>query len=251
MGKVLTDTASLTAVADAIREKSGGEEALVFPEGFVAAVAGIVGDDYEVGYTNGYAECNAIFNQIANFSDVFYGATFPEGAELELDISRLKSGSFGNTFRDSTGLKSVKLYGNNTVALSFGCTFWACNKLELVDLSECNLVLGSQQYNAFYGCNALREIKGVLDFTDVISTNSPFPACYALETVTFAPNSIYISLNMNTCYSLSDASIQSIIDGLADLTDGTAQVLSLHTDVKAKLTEAQLGAITAKNWSVA
>lgn len=35
------DEASLTAVADAIREKSGTSEGLTFPEGFVNAVAGI------------------------------------------------------------------------------------------------------------------------------------------------------------------------------------------------------------------
>ena len=49
--KVLTDTESLSAVAEAIRAKSGGDEPLVFPEGFVEAVEGIEG-----GYDKGYAE---------------------------------------------------------------------------------------------------------------------------------------------------------------------------------------------------
>lgn len=35
------EESSLTAVADAIREKAGSSEGLIFPEGFVSAVAGI------------------------------------------------------------------------------------------------------------------------------------------------------------------------------------------------------------------
>lgn len=37
------EEASLTAVADAIRGKTGGSEALRFPDGFSAAIAGIEG----------------------------------------------------------------------------------------------------------------------------------------------------------------------------------------------------------------
>lgn len=37
------EEASLTAVADAIRGKTGGSEALRFPDGFSAAIAGIKG----------------------------------------------------------------------------------------------------------------------------------------------------------------------------------------------------------------
>lgn len=41
MGTMRVEEASLTAVADAIREKGGTSEGLSFPEGFVNAVAGI------------------------------------------------------------------------------------------------------------------------------------------------------------------------------------------------------------------
>lgn len=40
MGTMRVDEASLTAVADAIREKAGSSEGMIFPEGFVSAVAG-------------------------------------------------------------------------------------------------------------------------------------------------------------------------------------------------------------------
>jgi hypothetical protein len=41
MGKKVVNESSLTAVADAIRERAGTTEDLVFPEGFVSAVEGI------------------------------------------------------------------------------------------------------------------------------------------------------------------------------------------------------------------
>lgn len=50
---------------------------------------------------------------------------------------------------------------------------------------------------------------------------------------------------------LTNESVQKIIDCLKDLTGGTAQTLTLHADVKAKLTEEQIAAITAKNWTLA
>ena len=49
---------------------------------------------------------------------------------------------------------------------------------------------------------------------------------------------------------LSAQSVQSVIDCLKDLTGQTAQTLTFHADVGAKLTEAQKATITAKNWTL-
>lgn len=50
--------------------------------------------------------------------------------------------------------------------------------------------------------------------------------------------------------TLSDESVQSIIDHLKDLTGQTAKTLTFHASVGARLTEAQKAAITAKNWNL-
>ena len=50
--------------------------------------------------------------------------------------------------------------------------------------------------------------------------------------------------------NLTPETIQSIIDGMADLTGATAQTLTFHKDVGAKLTDAQKATITAKNWTL-
>ena len=50
---------------------------------------------------------------------------------------------------------------------------------------------------------------------------------------------------------LTNDSVQSIINALIDLTDTTTQTLTLHKDVKSKLSESQISAITSKNWTLA
>jgi hypothetical protein len=46
--------------------------------------------------------------------------------------------------------------------------------------------------------------------------------------------------------------VQSIIDGLITITDGVARTLTLHEDVKAKLTDEQKVTITqVKGWTLA
>lgn len=101
----------------------------------------------------------------------------------------------------------------------------------------------------FYGCTCLNEVifKGNIES---ISSNC-FYNCSSLVHVEFVPSTVKNSISFAQSSALSKASIQSIIDGLVDLTDGTAQTLTLHADVKAKLTESQIAAITSKNWTLA
>lgn len=248
MGKVLTDTASLTAVADAIRAKSGGEEALVFPEGFVAAVSGITG---------GENDCSKYITCIYR---MFYQATFPDGYELDLTVKNAANSSPANDMmgflNQAKGLKSVKFaFIDKGAALSANYCFagyssTVVDTLEVVDISGIGCSFLSFA-GAFQNRNSLKSIIGAIDLTGCINVNSAFYNCYALEDVEFAQGTIPKSIQFNNSPNLTDASIQSIIDGLADLSDGTTQVLSLHADVKAKLTEAQLDVITEKNWSVA
>lgn len=54
----------------------------------------------------------------------------------------------------------------------------------------------------------------------------------------------------NSSSALDDETVQSIIDALADLTGSTAQTLTLHPTVGAKLTQTQKDAIAAKNWTL-
>ena len=102
------------------------------------------------------------------------------------------------------------------------------------------------------GCVNLIAIYSQLDFSKTSSANglnSVFRDCKALVTVSFVENSIPFSLSLAQSPLLSDESIHSIINGLA--TVETSQTLTLHADVKAKLTESQIAQITSKNWNLA
>ena len=76
-----------------------------------------------------------------------------------------------------------------------------------------------------------------------------FPKCYYLENVTisgtFGKHIAFKDSNL-----LSAESVQNIIDCLKDLTGATAQTITFHAEVKAKLTDEQKATITAKNWTL-
>jgi hypothetical protein len=91
---------------------------------------------------------------------------------------------------------------------------------------------------------------GELNCAGANTFNSTFLLASALETIRFVPGTIKASVGFAYSSALTDTSIQSIVDGLADLTGGTAQTLTLHATVGAKLTDAQKTAISAKNWTV-
>ena len=103
----------------------------------------------------------------------------------------------------------------------------------------------------FASCPELIEINKPLDLSNVTSIENCFSNCFKLKEIRFVESSIKASLNIKDCSLLSAASIENIINGLVDLTDNTSQVLSLHEDIKAKLTDEQIATITNKNWTLA
>ena len=106
--------------------------------------------------------------------------------------------------------------------------------------------------NMFRGCEALDTIDGTpLDFSSMVDTQINFlNLCTSLVDIRFVPNTIPVAISFTSTQKLSAESIQSIIDGLADLTGGTAQTLTLHATVGGKLTDEQKATITAKNWTL-
>ena len=102
---------------------------------------------------------------------------------------------------------------------------------------------------AFSSCTALKKIDGVLDFSSATNVRYMFDNCNSLEEMRFEPNTLSLSISLPNSSKLTSGSIQSVIDGLATVT--TAQTLTLHADVKARLTQTQLDTISGKNWNLA
>ena len=84
----------------------------------------------------------------------------------------------------------------------------------------------------------------------VATRTGAFTTTPALKEVRFVKESIPLNISFAQSANLSTDTIQSIIDGLADLTGGTVQTLTLHATVGGKLTEIQKATITAKNWTL-
>ena len=85
--------------------------------------------------------------------------------------------------------------------------------------------------------------KGEIDY-------KAFQDCTNLKNIKLT-GSVGKSISFGHSQYLTDESIQNIIDVLMDRTGQTASVLTLHNNVKAKLTEEQIATITSKNWTLA
>lgn len=114
----------------------------------------------------------------------------------------------------------------------------------------------SQVTSFYYFVRSMNQVLKVidgtpLDFSSSTSNQMFCNRCYSLFHIRIVPNTIKVSADFSGSYSWDDESLQSIIDGLADLTGNEAQTLTLHTNIKAKLTETQLATITGKNWTLA
>jgi hypothetical protein len=99
----------------------------------------------------------------------------------------------------------------------------------------------------FSACRSLKKIIGVIDFSFATDTTAMFANCGKLEEVTFAPNTLSLSISLGNSSKLSANSVHSIIDGLATVT--TAQTLTLNKAIV--LTDEQKATINAKGWTLA
>ena len=208
---------------------------------------------YERGYAKGYAEGRDIWNYVRSIAGAFQNNTFPAGTNLVLNVPNLilsvNEGNLNYTFRSTTGLESITLKCTTRgVAMHAHGAFSRCSDLKFLDLSGFNTTFGTST-DVFYSCTRLEEIRGEIENT---TTNWTlwFASCVKLREVRFKANSIKGAFTIAQSPLLSAESVQSIVDGLADMTGGTSYKLTLHADVKAKLTEEQLATIAAKNWTV-
>ena len=184
------------------------------------------------------------------WTSTFYQYTNETPRDFTFTYGDYFDGSMQTMFAYSSGIKSLKVIGSKSVIANISGILRNCNKVEMVDFSECDLKLRNVQYS-FVGCSVLKTIFGELDFSENDVFVSPFGGCNLLEEIRLKPNSLKLSLSFSNSPKLSANSIQSIIDGLADLTGQTAQTITWHKDIEAKLSEEQKAQITSKNWTIA
>lgn len=139
----------------------------------------------------------------------------------------------------------IMISGSTTAGLG---VFFECAGISRVPVAI-EVASGVSIQAMFSACSKLHTITLIkLGGNNNITSNS-FNGLYVLENITF-DGSIEKSVTFPQSSKLTDASVQNIIDHLADLTGKTAQTLTFHADVGAKLTDEQKAIVTAKNWTL-
>ena len=199
---------------------------------------------FDAGFENGKDIITTKAKTIS-FSDLNFGVP---SITLNLDKITSMAGMFGVLGETS----EITINCPNELTSVQGC--FDANTYE-TKLKKLTLNINTQktkEFNAFFWQRqGLEIIDGMpLSFMSATRIGSAFTGCYGLKEVRFAEESIKITLSLPHSSLLSDESIQSVVDGLGDLTGLTAQTLTLHATVGAKLTEEQKATITAKNWTL-
>ena len=163
------------------------------------------------------------------------------------------NGNISNTFYGCSSLEEVSLINIPERAIDCNSLFSLApniipDKMKKITFSPkvkvTRIILG------FNGRYSLQTIVGELDFSECEpgQQQNPFNGCASLIEVRFTPESIKQNLSFTQSSQLSDESIQSILDGLANVS--TTQTLSLNSAVYAKLTEEQKQSATDKGWTI-
>lgn len=163
-----------------------------------------------------------------NFSNIFSNCYMLEDVSF-INIDEDKSQSWIRAFRIDTSIE----YFN------------------LKNISFSPKLIGTSFQFIFYNQQFLENITGEIDFTKINATTGTelmFYACNSLKEVRFTKESLKYNLQMNQSGSLSLESLQSIIDGLGNVT--TTRTLSLNSTAYNKLTEEQKQSATDKGWTI-
>lgn len=278
----------LTDIADSIRAKTGGQEGLEFPLGMKVAVDGIEQGGAQQALEFWARNCinTGKFGgeEITEIPNLTFPICVSANSWLYENKYITKIGNIH--FQEKMiqqhaqmifrGIVNLITMGDITFDLAENLYYCCANNTKLEEMGKvicpnallinylfmnnsimkrCGGIVGSAWVNAqstFYGCKELEEIVEPLDFSSCTGAGEMFRMCTKLKEVRFVTESIRVNIGyLDDCKELSPASVQSVIDGLADLTGDTAKILTFHADVKAKLTEEQIIQITSKNWTLA
>ena len=165
------------------------------------------------------------------------------------------STAFSNIFSNCYMLEDVSFINiNEDKKLSWINAFRIGTSVEYINLKNISFspkLIGISFQYMFYNQQYLENINGEIDFTKINATTGTelmFHACNCLKEVRFTKESLKYDLQMAQSESLSLESLQSIIDGLGNVT--TTRTLSLNSTAYNKLTEEQKQSATDKGWTI-
>ena len=161
--------------------------------------------------------------------------------------TRYSNAFYGEGWNDITFNPKYPITISGDSAVDYASVFSYGGMTEInVDISVNSPSLAT----AFNQNRSIVTIKKMVLLRNDVYFDRTFVATTNLENITFE-GVISKSIGFPNSQKLSDASIQSVIDHLADLTGQTTQTLTFHSTVGNKLTDTQKATITAKNWTLA
>lgn len=234
MANVLVEEQTMTDIANSIREKSGTDVKMK-PAEMPQAIDSINTDSSLI----------KLLEETSNLSHKFRGTMFENIPKFNINpiVTDISS-----CFMQCPNLKCFDNNFDTSKITQMGFAFFNCPKLEYVR------GLNTQEVkNIAYLFSNNVNLKDVstLNLSNATYITGMFSACSKLTNISFVEFSIKISISFKESNLLSSESVQSIIDGLADLTGQTAQTITFNTQVKNKLTEEQIASVTSKNWNIA
>lgn len=163
------------------------------------------------------------------------------------------STTFLNIFRNCFMLEDVSFINIDEDKSRWDFAFRIDTSVEYFNLKNISFspkLIGISFRYMFYDQQYLENINGEIDFTKISATGTDlmFYSCNNLKEVRFTKESLKYDLQMAQSKSLSLESLQSIIDGLGNVT--TTRTLSLNSIAYNKLTEEQKQSATDKGWTI-
>ena len=173
--------------------------------------------------------------------------TFWDNYQDNGNRTRYGSAFYGEGWNDTTFKPKYPIIISGDSSVDYASVFSYGGMTEInVDIS----IDAPSLQLAFNQNRSIVTIKKIILLRDDVSFDRTFVNATNLESITFE-GVISKNIGFPSSSKLSNASIQSIIDHLADLTGGTTQTLTFHKTVGNKLTDTQKATITAKNWTLA
>jgi hypothetical protein len=255
----------------------GGDNELIYNEGYTAGKAEVEAQNSEI-----LANCNTqleskgvgtaesleqvpekiaeIKGEICDFSKMKYVRFYDLNGFTSSDVTL----QLGNTQQTVQDFQYASFIANNTVEhltlnvndsiekITFACQ---CNSVRDNMLKHLTLNMPNAKFSSGYGIFTYVQALEIIDGTPIDLSLSPdtanceFIGCTALREIRFAPNTIRGNMWFGKSPNLSDETIQSIVDGLADLTGQPAKTVTFPKDLVDIVQPDQKMAIDAKNWT--
>lgn len=241
-------TNKLSAIGNAIREKTGKTDLLTLDQ-MPQEISGIEtggGDSFYDDFWDTYQEDG----ERINYDRAFYDKWDNNNFKPKYNMKPTQCSMMFQNSKISGDLREILKDSGVTLDTSDCTSYYSMYQSTLFTAVPTIYTEKAPSLNyLFYGSKNLETIEKIISNENLTYTQA-FTVCNNLKNITFE-GQIGTHIAFSQSHLLTVESVQSIIDALADLTGSTTQTLTLHANVKIKLTETQIASITSKNWTLA